>query len=59
MTRLNRILNLLEQYDRLLCIVLNFHPKLQIEFFNHLGELRCEKKLLTQELIEHGCRRKN
>ena len=57
MTRLDRILNLFEKYDALL--------DLYIQTSNHkpshitLEHLRKEKEKLTQELIEHGCRRKN
>lgn len=56
MTRLDRILNLLEEYDDLL--------DLYVQKSNHipshiaLERLRKEKEKLTQELIEHGCRRK-
>ena len=59
MTRLDRILSLLKGYDGLLENVLisaGSGPGTLGWIF--LDELRKEKDQLTQELIEHGCRRK-
>lgn len=57
MTRLDRVLKLLEEYDDLAvaCIKCLDSERWQII----LNELRHEKDQLAQELIEHGCRRKN
>lgn len=56
MTRLDRVLNLFERYDRLAQAGAEYHNSM---YSRHLlAELRAEKKKLTQELIEHGCRRK-
>jgi hypothetical protein len=58
MTRLDRVLKLLERYDRLAADI----------FFGNIDwgsipgtliDLRKEKEKLTKQLIEHGCRRKN
>ena len=58
MTRLDRVLKLLDDYDRLAADI----------FFGNIEEgaisgtligLRNEKQKLTKELIEHGCRRNN
>ena len=58
MTRLDRVLKLLSDYDDLVATA----------FMNYcigqdcrkiLAYLRKEKEALTQELIEHGCRRNN
>jgi hypothetical protein len=61
MTRLDRLLKLLEEYDDLvavaLCDILDCEDT--IRSFACLTSLRAEKDQLTQELIEHGCRRKN
>lgn len=61
MTRLDRVLTLLERYDSLAEIALC--DKLDCEdailSLACLTSLRAEKNKLTQELIEHGCRRKN
>ena len=56
MTRLDRILKLLEEYDDNLEYLL--HDDDTVGYFT-LERLRQEKDQLTQELIEHGCRRKN
>jgi hypothetical protein len=57
MTRLDRLLKLLEEYDSL---VANHYENHQyLVGYDILLELRKEKDQLTQELIEHGCRRKN
>ena len=56
MTRLDRILNLLNEYDD------NLEHCLQdddtVGYFT-LDSLRKEKEALTKELIEHGCRRRD
>lgn len=58
MTRLDRVLELLERYDSLAGNLLTSYHNGKYGW-TILGELRVEKELLTQELIEHGCRRKN
>lgn len=57
MTRLDRILELLDNYDIFagVCVECFGIP----DGAKFLKELRKEKEKLTQELIEHGCRRKN
>ena len=55
MTRLARVLNLLESYDELSANLLESH----VYGKRLLAGLREEKEKLTKELIEHGCRRKN
>lgn len=58
MTRLDRVLALLERYDRLVADI--FFEEIDWGAISGtLIELRKEKDQLTQELIEHGCRRKN
>jgi hypothetical protein len=58
MTRLDRLLKLLEEYDRLAADI--FFGNIEWGCISGtLIELRHEKEKLTQELIEHGCRRKN
>ena len=57
MTRLDRVLNLLESYDHLADLIINDDICRSIAP-SILEELRKEKDQLTQELIEHGCRRK-
>ncbi len=62
MTRLDKVLNLLESYDRLASAALeNYHngSYKQMLFTTLLTDLKEKKEKLTQELIEHGCRRKN
>lgn len=56
MTRLDRVLKLLEEYDESLELCINEDDT--IGYFT-LNRLRKEKEALTKELIEHGCRRKN
>ena len=58
MTRLDRVLKLLEDYDRLADLIIDDVVCRSIAP-SRLDELRKEKDQLTQELIEHGCRRKN
>ena len=53
MTRLERILDLFEKDDKLAAMNTSIFGIVRLE------ELRIEKEKLTQELIEHGCRRKN
>ena len=53
MTRLDRVLKLLEDYDRFAYLLSTPNAEFYLE------QLRKEKEKLTQELIEHGCRRKN
>lgn len=57
MTRLDRVLELLEKYDDLAAC--HFESKEYLVGHDILMRLREEKEALTQELIEHGCRRKN
>ena len=58
MTRLDRVLKLLERYDRLAADI--FCGEIEWGAISGtLIDLRKEKEKLTQELIEHGCRRKN
>lgn len=57
MTRLERILTLLDDYDALIDLVADDYMRKHIA--HKLKDMRKEKEALTQELIEHGCRRKN
>jgi hypothetical protein len=57
MTRLDRVLKLLEEYDALAAN--HYENNQYLVGYDILLELRKEKQKLTQELIEHGCRRKN
>ena len=59
MTRLDRVLKLLEDYDRFASKMLCDSSRRELCHFDYIVELRREKQQLTQELIEHGCRRKN
>lgn len=58
MTRLERVLDLLNRYDGLAEAGVKSHPT---SSFGRLllEELREEKENLIEELIEQGCRRKN
>ena len=58
MTRLERVLNLLNKYDGLAEAGVKSHPT---SSFGQvlLEELREEKEKLTNELIAHGCRRQD
>lgn len=59
MTRLDRVLRLLNDYDDLAVIAFK-DPCPNIQWCQKmLAYLRQEKEKLTKELIEHGCRRKN
>ncbi len=57
MTRLDRVLTLLDDYDALIDAVVSDEVRKCIA--QKLEGMRKEKDQLTQELIEHGCRRKN
>ena len=57
MTRLDRVLNIFDRYDKLISIYID--PSDETIFKRELDELREDKAALAQELIEHGCRRKN
>lgn len=57
MTRLDRVLTLLDDYDALIDLVTDDYMRKEIA--HKLKGMRIEKEKLTQELIEHGCRRKN
>lgn len=57
MTRLDRVLTLLDDYDGLIDAVASDEVRKCIA--PKLEDMRVEKEKLTQELIEHGCRRKN
>ena len=60
MTRLDRVLKLLEEYDKFALSQLVRDAKtLKAKDFDILIRLRKEKEKLTQELIERGYRRKN
>jgi hypothetical protein len=56
MTRLKRVLTLLDRYDDLAAAGVASHPASEFGKLL-LRELREEKEKLTQELTEHGCRR--
>ena len=58
MTRLDRLLKLLEDYDDLVAVAFQ-HYCIGQDCRNMLAYLRQEKEKLRQELIEHGYRRKN
>ena len=58
MTRLDRVLKLLEEYDDLAAVALNNYCVGQ-DCRKMLAYLRKEKDQLTKELIHRGCRRKN
>ena len=58
MTRLDRVLNLLQKYDDILSVALRAYCN-GTYGLTILADLRQEKEKLTQELIKHGCRRKN
>ena len=58
MDRLDRVLDLLNRYDDILSVALRAYHN-GTYGFTILADLRKEKEQLTQELIEHGCRRKN
>ena len=59
MTRLDRVLKLLDDYDKLADLIIDEEEMYWSDTPSMLKELRKEKEKLTQELIEHGCRRKN
>lgn len=57
MTRLDRVLTLLDDYDALIDLVTDDYMRKEIA--HKLKGMREEKEALTQELIEHGWRRNN
>jgi hypothetical protein len=57
MTRLDRVLTRLDDYDALIDLVADDYMRKHIA--PKLEDMRAEKDQLTKELIEHGCRRKN
>lgn len=57
MTRLDRIIKILDRYDRLVSTYID-PSDLTISKIQ-LDRLREDKAILIEELIEHGCRRKN
>ena len=57
MTRLDRVLSLLEAYDELIDIAIADDVCKYLA--PHIDAMREEKEALTQELIKYGCRRKN
>jgi len=59
MTRLDRVLDLLQKYDDILSVALRAYHHNGTYGFTILADLREEKEKLTKELIEHGCRRKD
>ena len=61
MTRLDRLLNLLDRYEYLVDVAISIPGSMEDKMVvrSMLMPLRKEKDQLTQELIEHGCRRKN
>lgn len=58
MTRLERLLHLIERYDGLAAAGVESHKDSELGKLM-LKELREEAKQLKQELIDHGCRRLN
>lgn len=57
MTRLDRIIEILDRYDRLVSTYID-HSDLTISKIQ-LDRLREDKAILIEEFIEHDCRRKN
>jgi hypothetical protein len=57
MTRLDRLLTLLNNYDALAAS--HYESRQYLLGYDTLMKLREEKEKLVQELTEHGCRRKN
>ena len=58
MTRLERLLHLIERYDGFAAAGVESHKDSELGKLM-LKELREEAKQLKQELIDHGCRRLN
>ena len=58
MTRLERLLHLIERYDGLAAAGVESHKDSELGKLM-LKELREEAKQIKQELIDHGCRRLN
>ena len=59
MTRLDRVLKLLDDYDKLADLIIDEEEMYWSDTPSMLKELRKEKEKLTQERIEHGGRRKH
>ena len=57
MTRLDRVLNIFDRYDKLISIYID--PSDTTISKRQLDKLREDKDVLIQELVKHGCRRKN
>jgi hypothetical protein len=57
MTRLDRVLALLDKYDALAAS--HYESRQYLLGYETLMKLREEKEKLVQELTEHGCRRKD
>jgi hypothetical protein len=57
MTRLDRVLNIFDRYDKLISIYID-PSDLTISKIQ-LDRLREDKAILIEELIEHGCRRRD
>ena len=57
MTRLDRVLDIFDRYDKLVSIYID--PSDKTISKRELDELREDRDVVTKELIEHGCRRKN
>ena len=57
MTRLDRVLSLLEAYDELIDIAIADDVCKYLA--PHIDAMRKEKEQLTKELIEYGCMRKS
>ena len=56
MTRLDRLLNIFDRYDELVSIYIDTSDETISKI--QLDKLREDRQILTQELIEYGCRRK-
>ena len=57
MTRLGRIIDLIEKYER--CAILAIDDEcFKLIAKSRLDDLKEEKDKLIAELVEHGCRRK-
>ena len=57
MTRLERVLEIFERYDKLAEIGVKSHSSALGQAM--LTEIRAAKDQLVAELVEHGCRRKD
>lgn len=56
MTRLDRIISILDRYDKLVSIYIDSTDTTISKI--QLDRLREDKTILIEELIEHGCRRR-